>query len=131
MSAQSFIGVIEMSKIHVINEAGERIGFEFSNILSAAIWCNAEGYAHPMLSHNRYHVRGPVTFVCPVPVAGSSYSNPIWYRNKWRIYASSYNYGEFAYCHDDYDLDDNRAGYAASIEAAKAEIDERFYDDQN
>lgn len=67
------------------------------------------------------------------PLPGSSWSNPVWYRDKWRIYTNSYIPGAFAaiaYVHDDFDLDDNRCGYAPTIEAAKAEIDERFYEDE-
>lgn len=61
---------------------------------------------------------------------GTSWSNPVWYC-RYRIYVGEPQYGqEFAYAfvHDDFDgaLDahDKRCGYAASIEAAKAEIDE-------
>lgn len=61
---------------------------------------------------------------------GSNWSNPVWHRG-WRIYVGSPEYGpQFAYTfsHDDFDgapdADDNRFGYAASIEEAKAEIDE-------
>jgi hypothetical protein len=66
---------------------------------------------------------------------GSSYSNPIWYRNKWRIYASSYipmHGTEVSYQHDDYDgapdSGDTRYGYAPSIEAAQREIDDWEHD---
>lgn len=65
---------------------------------------------------------------------GSSWSNPIWYGD-WRIYTPIYIPGEFAsvsYEHKDFDgapdAYDDRAGYAANIEAAKAEIVERFGD---
>ena len=65
---------------------------------------------------------------------GSSWSNPIWY-GRWRIYTNDYPFGfetEIAYSHDDYDgapdAHDERCGFAKSIEAAKAEIVERFGD---
>lgn len=59
----------------------------------------------------------------------TTWDNPIWYR-KYRIYLNDGPYGpDYCYCHDDYDgapdANDNRYGYAASVEAAKAEIDER------
>ena len=61
---------------------------------------------------------------------GSCWSNPIWY-GRWRIYVGEPRYGSqfaYAYVHDDYDgapdAYDSRHGYAASIEEAKAEIDE-------
>lgn len=59
---------------------------------------------------------------------GSCWSNPIWH-GRWRIYVSGDGYGPaFSYSHDDYDgapdAHDNRYGYAASIDEAKAEIDE-------
>lgn len=68
---------------------------------------------------------------------GSSWSNPIWYRNKWRIYVGEPAYGpQFAYAftHDDFDgaedANDNRCGHAASIAEAKNTIDE-IEDDQS
>lgn len=51
-----------MGRIAVLDETGKVLASDFSNIISAAIWCNFRGYAHPMLKHNRYHVRGAVTF---------------------------------------------------------------------
>lgn len=64
-------------------------------------------------------------------IPGSSWDNPIWYKG-YRIYLSdlytTHGY-EFEYVHNDYDgapdSGDNRCGLARSIEAAKAEIDER------
>lgn len=58
---------------------------------------------------------------------GLSWSNPVWHRG-WRIYVT-YDYGTpIAFSHDDFDgapdANDNRCGYAASVEEAKAEIDE-------
>ena len=65
-------------------------------------------------------------------IPGTTYDNPIWYRDKWRIYASWSNFVNYEYVHDDYDgaedSHDNRCGYGESIEACKAEIDERFYE---
>lgn len=67
---------------------------------------------------------------------GSSWSNPIWYREKWRIYLGEPEYGHlftFAYMHDDYDgaedAHDTRHGYGATIEACKQEINREFYDE--
>lgn len=66
---------------------------------------------------------------------GSSWSNPIWYRDKWRIYLGDPEYGHqftYQYSHDDYDgapdARDKRAGYAATVEACKRQIDEEFYE---
>lgn len=66
---------------------------------------------------------------------GSCWSNPIWHREKWRIYLSDFAgcNMQYTYCHDDYDgapdANDGRCGYAASIEACKVEIDEEYYDE--
>ena len=66
-------------------------------------------------------------------IPGTTWDNPIWY-GKFRIYISGMGYEEFSYeyCHDDYDgapdADDNRAGYAKTVEDCKAEIDERWPD---
>ena len=42
------------------------------------------------------------------------------------------NFVNYEYVHDDYDgaedSHDNRCGYGESVEACKAEIDERFYE---
>lgn len=61
---------------------------------------------------------------------GSSWANPIHYRG-YRIYLSMVQHEAFAYeyVHEDYDgaedANDSRYGHAPSIEACKAEIDER------
>jgi hypothetical protein len=59
---------------------------------------------------------------------GSCWDNPIWH-GEWRIFLGEPQYGpQFAYqyIHDGYDgPEDNRAGYAESVEACREEIDER------
>ena len=65
-------------------------------------------------------------------IPGTTWSNPIWYRDRWRIYISGMDYPglEYEYMHDDYDGDsdtENRAGHCESIEACKQEIHDRFY----
>ena len=60
-------------------------------------------------------------------IPGTTWSNPIWYRDRWRIYISGMDYPglEYEYMHDDYDGDsdtENRAGHCESIEACKQEI---------
>jgi hypothetical protein len=66
---------------------------------------------------------------------GSCWSNPIWYREKWRIYLGDgwHPSTQYAYSHDDYDgapdAKDHRAGYAESVEACKKEIDELMEDE--
>lgn len=64
-------------------------------------------------------------------IPGSTWDNPIWYKG-YRIYIGEPQYGNeftFAFTHDDFDgapdSKDRRHGYAPTIEAAKAEIDER------
>jgi hypothetical protein len=64
----------------------------------------------------------------------ATFSNPIRYRG-YRIYRSDYvpmAGTEFSFVHEDYDgaedSNDNRHGYAANVEAAKAEIDEKIDD---
>lgn len=61
-------------------------------------------------------------------ITGSSYHNPIWHRG-YRIYVATDGPYAYAYAHDDYDgaddSKDNRAGYANTVEEAKAEIDEK------
>ena len=60
--------------------------------------------------------------------AGTTWSNPIWYRDKWRIYLHD-NIGphKWDFVHDDYDGapdgNDNRYGHADSIEEAHRLID--------
>ena len=66
-------------------------------------------------------------------IPGTTWDNPIWYRDKWRIYLSDMDHPglEYGYIHDDYDGhsdNENRAGHCESVEACKAEIDERFYE---
>ena len=60
-------------------------------------------------------------------IPGACWSNPIWYKG-YRIYVSD-NWPEFEFVHDNYDgaedAHDNRCGWAKSVEAAKADIDER------
>lgn len=61
-------------------------------------------------------------------IPGSSYSNPIWH-GKWRIFVSDHMFDQsYEYVHDDYDgaedAEDDRCGYAKSIEQAKELIDE-------
>ncbi len=62
-------------------------------------------------------------------IAGSSWTNPIWYRN-YRIFRSDLMIAPpWTYIHDDYDSADDytdpRHGYCDSIDECKAEIDER------
>ena len=56
---------------------------------------------------------------------GSSYWNPIMYRN-YRIYLS--DHGGYSYVHEDYDGaedgHDHRCGMVRTLDEAKAEIDE-------
>lgn len=66
---------------------------------------------------------------------GSCHHNPVWYREKWRIYIGEPEMGRdfaYAYCHDDYDgapdAHDGRHGFGATVEDCKKEIDELFYD---
>lgn len=63
-------------------------------------------------------------------IPGVNWDNPIWYRDKWRIYLSDDCFSEYVYVHDDVDGDegDPRHGRGMTVEACKAEIDERFYD---
>lgn len=64
-------------------------------------------------------------------IPGTTWDNPIWYRG-FRIYLSGEDHHgyEFYYGHDDLDgnSDDERYGYCESVDACKAEIDERFPD---
>jgi len=68
-------------------------------------------------------------------IPGSSYDNPIWH-GKWRIYLSAWNINwtgcEYEFCHDDYDgaddANDNRYGFAKSVEDAKQQINEMEQD---
>ena len=65
-------------------------------------------------------------------IPGTTWDNPIWFRDRWRIYLSGMDYPglEYEYMHDDYDGDsdtENRAGHCESIEACKQEIHDRFY----
>jgi hypothetical protein len=61
---------------------------------------------------------------------GSCWHNPIWH-GKWRIYVSDDPFlgpCKYEYVHDDYDgaddANDNRAGYARTVDEAKQQIDE-------
>lgn len=60
-------------------------------------------------------------------IPGSCWSNPIWYKG-YRIYVSYLPFN-FEFVHDNYDgaedANDNRYGWAESVETAKADIDER------
>lgn len=62
---------------------------------------------------------------------GSCWSNPIWYRDVWRIYESSVCEDTYHYLHDDYDgaddANDHRLGSCNTVEECKEEIEERFY----
>ena len=61
---------------------------------------------------------------------GSSYYNPILYKDKWKIYIDPDTWppNAYAYVHVDYDgatdAIDHRYGFAFTIEEAKAKIDE-------
>jgi hypothetical protein len=63
---------------------------------------------------------------------GSEWSNPIWHREKWRIYQNPIltQSAQFDWCfvHDDYDgaedSRDSRYGHGRTVEECKAEIDE-------
>ena len=64
-------------------------------------------------------------------IPGTTWDNPIWYRDRWRIYLSGEGGpNEWYYAHDDVDgssEDDFRYGYCESVEACKQEIHDRFY----
>ena len=64
-------------------------------------------------------------------IPGTTWSNPIWYRDRWRIYLSGVDHPDvkYEYIHDDHDggEDDFRYGYCESVEACKQEIHDRFY----
>lgn len=64
-------------------------------------------------------------------IPGTTWDNPIWYRG-FRIYVANHCFVNYEYVHDDYDgaedSHDNRHGHGESVEACKAEIDERFYE---
>lgn len=64
-------------------------------------------------------------------MSNPTWSNPIWH-GRWRIFHSHHFWQDFAFAHDDYDgaedSNDDRFGYAKTIEEAKAEIDEREAD---
>lgn len=68
-------------------------------------------------------------------IPGATYDNPIWFRDKWRLYLND-TYPEdwrvtWFYIHDDYDGapdgNDSRYGYAATEADCKQEIHDRFY----
>jgi len=65
------------------------------------------------------------------PQPGETYANPIWH-GRWRIYAADADaraFGGYAYeyVHDDYDgapdANDNRHGFAKTLDEAKYECD--------
>ncbi len=62
-------------------------------------------------------------------IPGTTWDNPIWYR-EWRIHRSDGYTCKWCYVHDDYDGaedgNDDRYGYCETIEDCKAEIDERW-----
>ena len=62
-------------------------------------------------------------------IPGTTWDNPIWYRDKWRIYASWSNFVNYEYVHDDYDgaedSHDNRCGYGEY--RSLQEIHDRFW----
>ena len=64
-------------------------------------------------------------------IPGTTYDNPIWYRG-WKIYVANHCFVNYKYVHDDYDgapdAGDNRCGHGQTVEACKAEIDERYPD---
>lgn len=67
---------------------------------------------------------------------GTTYDNPVWHRNKWRIYLSDSIAPasmRYEYVHDDYDgapdANDSRCGHEASIDACKQAIDDTYDDD--
>lgn len=63
-------------------------------------------------------------------ITGTTYSNPIWYRQKWRIYLQDNGACPFpwAFVHDDYDgaddSNDGRCGNGQSEQDCKNQIDE-------
>ncbi len=61
-------------------------------------------------------------------LAGSSWANAIRYKG-YRIYVAPGQPDGWSYVHDDFDgaddANDSRYGYADTVEACKAEIDER------
>ena len=64
-------------------------------------------------------------------IPGTTWDNPIWY-GKFRIWLTDqhpYTHGTaYAYVHDDDDESTDRYGYGQTVEACKAEIDERWPD---
>lgn len=63
-------------------------------------------------------------------IPGSSYDNPIWYRERWRIYISDHDFDErinFQFVHDDFDgaedSGDHRCGYGDTEQSCKEQID--------
>lgn len=65
------------------------------------------------------------------PEPGSSYHNPIVYREEWLIYYMI-TCDLFCYVHKDYDgpdAPDSRIGNAETVEECKAEIDEEYYNE--
>lgn len=69
-------------------------------------------------------------------LTGTTWDNPIWYRG-FRIYINDQWFSAhdaYAYVHDDFDgapdANDNRYGACATVEDCKAEIDDRFFDEE-
>lgn len=60
--------------------------------------------------------------------ADVSFTNPIWYRDKWRIYPGNTVFAAWVFSHDDFDgapdSGDGRCGYGDAIEDCKRDIDE-------
>jgi len=57
-------------------------------------------------------------------IPGTSYDNPIWYREKWRIYIAECGPYVYQFVHDDFGGDgDQRHGHGHTIVECKAEID--------
>ena len=65
-------------------------------------------------------------------IPGTTWDNPIWYRDKWRIYVANHCFVNYEYVHDDYDgapdAGDNRCGHGQTVEECKAEIDQYIED---
>jgi hypothetical protein len=67
-------------------------------------------------------------------IPGSSWSNPIWYRDDWRIYADDVSPYPYAFVHDDYDGatdgGDTRYGHGKSVADCETQIDEWIEDNE-
>lgn len=62
-----------------------------------------------------------------ISCTGTSWSNPIWYKN-YRIYVAFSGPYDWAFCHNDYDgaIDskDNRCGHGINIQDCQLQINE-------